>query len=404
MNKKSTFFEEVAGHNLERFHSECIAWCMGAFKQQFCIPFIEKVIDRKCDDLDKEKIIVDAEVNNCDIKIEFEMNCEKYMIFIENKIKSSESSKSITDELLKNLPPGLKKWLQEKDNKRISQTEFYFLREKYSSINKQKKLFFIYLKPSVIPKKPNMDYKYISERKFNNWDVLTGYKENPWKTMTFYELSEVQQIIDTSTSHDANSILYNEYKGFIKNKFGKGKVDITNYDANEYNYGKFDFFRLIYESLKQIFDKKIKVKLESSSAHGNEPLVEFSKEFLAPPEVKEYLKSAGKGTIDSLKLELGVQLQGVTLKFNIHAKDYHDIFPKNDNCRKQYNEWCYNKLDELTKDLRAKNRITELRKNASKTKTGCSLSQKEKLDKNMSVEEFVKKLQEVIPKFLGLTA
>jgi hypothetical protein len=103
MNKKSTFFEEVASHNLERFHSQCIAWCMRYSKTEFCIPFIEKVIERKCTNLDKEKIIVDAEVNNCDIKIEFEMNCEKYMIFIENKIKSSESRKPITDELLENL-------------------------------------------------------------------------------------------------------------------------------------------------------------------------------------------------------------------------------------------------------------------------------------------------------------
>ena len=30
----TTFFKEVAGHNLERFHSECIAWVLNKIKAQ----------------------------------------------------------------------------------------------------------------------------------------------------------------------------------------------------------------------------------------------------------------------------------------------------------------------------------------------------------------------------------
>ena len=300
---------------------------------------------------------------------------------------SPESKKPITDKLLKNLPVDLKKKLEK--SKRISQTEYYYLREKYEY--KQNKLFFVYLKPSVIPKECGLDYKYISEKKFNDWVVLTKCGvENPWKTMTFYELSEIQQKIESNNAPlSENAILYNGYKNFIKYKFGKGVVDITNYKKNESNYGKYDFFRLIYNKLLEL---EITGKLESNSSHNNEPLIEYYKEFRTPKEVKDFLKGG-----DDEFLIKGVQLQGCTLKFNIHAKDYDNVIPEK---RKQYNDWCYKKLEGLSKELIEKRLVNKLRKNPSRTKTGCSLSQIEKLDENMSVDEHVTKLKTIINIFL----
>ena len=402
MNKTpKSFFESVAAHNLERFHSECIAWCLDTFKDEFCIPFIEKITNYKNEDIKISEI--QAEDNQCDIRIVFEIDGQEHIVFIENKIKSSESKKPITDKLLKNLPVHLKKKLAalekiSEERKKLSQTEYYYLREKYEY--KQNNLFFVYLKPSVIPKEYGVNFKlvddYIAEKKFNDWVVLTECGvENPWKTMTFYELSEIQQkIVSNNASLSENAILYNGYQNFIKSKFGKGVVDITNYKKNkDGNYGAYEFFRLVYESLTQRFEGEIEGILESSSAHGNEPLVEFFKDFKTPSEVKEYLKG---GDLDYLRI--GVQLQGDTLKFNIHAKDYDNV-SKQDDCKQKYNDWCYKKLEELTKELEDKNIIGELRRNASKTKTGCSLSQKDKI-KASSVDEFVEKLQEVISKFL----
>ena len=57
MSKGTTFFKEVAKHNLERFHSECIAWGMHNFKKEFAILFIKEVTGISNINIDTIKII-----------------------------------------------------------------------------------------------------------------------------------------------------------------------------------------------------------------------------------------------------------------------------------------------------------------------------------------------------------
>ena len=45
MSKGTTFFSQVANHNLERFHSECIAWVLNTIKDKK-----HKIFDRFKDD------------------------------------------------------------------------------------------------------------------------------------------------------------------------------------------------------------------------------------------------------------------------------------------------------------------------------------------------------------------
>jgi len=92
MSKEPNFFEAVASHNLERFHSECIAWVLNTIKNKK-----HKIFDRfKDDEGDDFKFVkAVAEVQQHDIVLLYQnQTSHKYKyVFVENKTKSTLSRK-----------------------------------------------------------------------------------------------------------------------------------------------------------------------------------------------------------------------------------------------------------------------------------------------------------------------
>ena len=121
MNKPS-FFESVAHHNLERFHSECISWAFNS-SEKMLHDFIKKVAKP-----DYILDITDAEVHceryNTDILVSYKMGDSHHFIHIENKIKANEHFIAVNPEKVEKKYSGITK------NTKLSQTQFYLIRNK----------------------------------------------------------------------------------------------------------------------------------------------------------------------------------------------------------------------------------------------------------------------------------
>ena len=90
MNKKSNFFKEVASHNLERFHSECIAWVLNKIKAQDPNNEIFKKFNAGEDFYFLKAV---TEVQDHDIVLLYTNGKKFKYVFIENKTKSTFSRK-----------------------------------------------------------------------------------------------------------------------------------------------------------------------------------------------------------------------------------------------------------------------------------------------------------------------
>jgi hypothetical protein len=86
----TTFFKEVAGHNLERFHSECIAWVLNKIKAQDPNNEIFKKFNAGEDFYFLKAV---TEVQDHDIVLLYTNGKKFKYIFIENKTKSTLSRK-----------------------------------------------------------------------------------------------------------------------------------------------------------------------------------------------------------------------------------------------------------------------------------------------------------------------
>jgi hypothetical protein len=203
MNKKSNFFKEVASHNLERFHSECIAWGMHNFIEEFALLFINEVTKCKSN-IDIETITVDAEVDKSDLKLTFKHEGILHEIFVENKTKSSESIKKITKSFCEKLNTEGNKIVKEGDN--VSQTEYYFIKNSFSINDDNRTLHFCYLHSTDI----------IGEERNNNWEALRPKKiDNPWVKISYSTLFNLIKLKDIE-SEDIDSKIFIEYIKFCK--------------------------------------------------------------------------------------------------------------------------------------------------------------------------------------------
>ena len=171
------FFESVAKHNLERFHSECITWAFNSTPEMLR-NFI-KLVDDSVVSGDIEKPVVYCERYNIDILVSYRVGTQQHFIHIENKIKANEHTIKVKDP--KKLSEKFKWITKEEKVTKLSQTEYYFVRDKTEIekelCNGESALWqYLYLLPAIDNGQPK-----------NKTDLI---EEKPWKTISYWHIIE----------------------------------------------------------------------------------------------------------------------------------------------------------------------------------------------------------------------
>lgn len=348
-NKSSnSFFKSVAHHNLERFHSETIAWIFNTFPitaKNFIksvhadISSIEKI------EFDKEYCW--AELNQIDILLKYSYNSKSYQIIVENKMKASEHK--IEVEKLLNKKESFHEYrpqlndheidfldLSKKD--KLSQTEYYYFREKIeraekivdyeikndkpsfeanpysilrkyisgnvstiqSSIsiksfkkdcikflNEDKNINaeycrYVYLKPSRVDQKDfinkmknDFDLVNFDFKQLNDWNKKIG--KNQWITITYKELIKIIQdndALNDKQEEQENFLIASAYLKFIDKNI-KEKVNLDDFNKNE-EYARFDYFKLLFALVKSKF-KDVSILNSISNDNKENSIYEYIK-------------------------------------------------------------------------------------------------------------------------------
>lgn len=202
MNENNTnFFESVAHHNLERFHSETIAWILNN-NPEIVSNFIKSILGKK------EEVLISrakAEISDIDILVFYQTSKGNFIMHIENKVKASEHSISVENKIKNKIKN------QSILNKKLSQTEYYYLRNREEIESKIKFEFniesniqfewdFVYLLPALS----------FEEKKYNIWTIANI--KNPWKNICYFDL------LNCIPNNKLNPILQ-EYKVFLSDNF-----------------------------------------------------------------------------------------------------------------------------------------------------------------------------------------
>lgn len=369
-NKKNessnSFFESVAHHNLERFHSETIAWIFKTFPNS-AKNFI-KSIHTDISSIDKIELNNQycwAESNQIDILLKYSYDSKNYQIIIENKMKASEHKieaqkllkkaklnlENPFDEYNPQLNPQEIKFLNFNKEVKLSQTEYYYLREKIERENNIVNCSYVYLKPSRISdtqeyftNKIKNDLKSVNYYfdKLNTWNKKLG--KNPWLTITYTQLiNTIQKSGAIEKSEQAferysklkiekkcieDIIIANSYINFIQDKINE-KVKLDEFNQNE-DYARFDYFKLLFALVKSKFkdvsilnslsdnneENSIYEYLEAGSSNGEMPLFAFYKKIQLPLDDKfDFFKPRRKS------INIGIQIQGENIKAYVSAEN-----------------------------------------------------------------------------------
>lgn len=415
-NSNSTsFFESVAHHNLERFHSETIAWIFRAFPNS-AKEFILKIHGGKIEKNDILIIKSVAEVDQIDIKLEYSIGKDVYTIFIENKLKASEhdiSSEKLFKELDKlkikdnlsdflSLDEKASIYLSEEKFPLLSQTEYYYLREKLrflcskEKINQEEKLenfkryHFVYLKPSIIKKEDldtlseRIDYNYsiniidfFDFEKSNQWNKKLGV--NPWITFTHKAFTKFiinSDSIKTENEDVENFTIANSYLNYIQENL-LDEVNLEDFNKNP--FGEFEYFKLLFALVKaKLKDRnnypnsEIFEYIDAGSANGGAPLFAFYKK-IQTDENFTFFKDKKNNIIKKPVINLGIQLQGENFKYYISADDY-DSISISIGQQKGYGAFVQEKLENITSFVEKEG--VKFRFNSNSTKTFYSRSYK----------------------------
>ncbi len=208
-NFELNFFEQVAKHNLERFHSECIVWAMN-YSSVMLNNFIRSVAK----DLGDQEI-VDAkaycEKHSIDILLSYKLGSQHYFIHIENKVKANEHYVKVN-------PDKLQGSFKEKIDKNIvmSQTQYYYLKDKTTIVNnlvsdREPKWQYIYLVPAICDKKQQ-----------NIWNNEFTKIKNPWETISYFSIINCMpddNELNKSKNSITGNIIFNAYKNYLKTNF-----------------------------------------------------------------------------------------------------------------------------------------------------------------------------------------
>jgi hypothetical protein len=391
----NSFFESVAHHNLERFHSETIAWIFKTFPNS-AKKFI-KSIDTDISSIDKIELNNEycwAELNQIDILLKYSYNSKNYQIIIENKMKASEH-KIEAQKLLKKgkhfdeysvqLNENEIKFLLNEEVK-LSQTEYYYIREKMYREDNIEYCRHVYLKPSKINeekfKNNNSDLKIDFDfKQLNTWNKQLG--KNPWVTITYKQLiNTIQESGAIENSEQAlerysklqiekkcieDIIIANSYINFIQDNIQE-KVNLDDFNQNE-EYARFDYFKLLFALVKTKFEdvsilnsfsddnkqNSIYEYLEAGSSNGGMPLFAFYKKVKLPMDEKfDFFKPKR----ESESINIGIQIQGENIKAYVSAEEkYYDSTTINEIKKEDYAKFVRYILNKITENWKRENKL-----------------------------------------------
>ncbi len=349
MSNSTSFFNSVAKHNLERFHSECLTWLFNTNKDgvRAFLKFLHKEavnMPSEFIQINEDEIIFDneniaiSEQEQIDIQLSYGIKKEGYpsirnfKVFIENKIKASEHFIKHEKYVKLNLLNG------HKDD--VSQTVFYYCREEEKRSTDAIHLY-VYLKPTIIYAE-DLDsdtFKILQNANFN-FKQLNAWDDqsinNPWITITYLDI--LCCFLERLSNHiTEDKLLARSYLQFINNF--KSRVDFSDYNQNSADlnsFGSYDYFKVLFACLKykvsQIKNSEgenigsaIKSQIESGSSKGNSPLFIFYKVIKTGEfEYFKYInKNLNSGTPRNIKV--GIQLQGNNFKYFVSAVEYDNV-------------------------------------------------------------------------------
>lgn len=381
----NSFFESVAHHNLERFHSETIAWIFNTF-QATAKNFIKSIhngIASTEDIILNEKKCSWAELNQIDILLKYSYKEKNYQIIIENKMKASEH-KIEAQKLLKKAKLNLEnpfdeyspqlnnqeiKFLNFNKEVKLSQTEYYYLREKIERKENIENCWYVYLKPSRV----SIDQEYFTNKikndlnsvnyyfdKLNAWNKKLG--ENQWITITYQKLIKIikynEAINEKHATYD-NFFIANAYLKFVEDNI-KEDVNLNDFNQTE-EYARFDYFKLLFALVKTKFkdvsilnsfsdnneENSIYEYIEAGSSNGGIPLFAFYKKIELDEKYTFYSDSSKNNIIVKPTINVGIQVQGENFKYYVSAdNDNYDNTKVNN--QENYREFCLKILIKIT--------------------------------------------------------
>jgi hypothetical protein len=358
----TTFFSSVARHNLERFHSECLAWMFNEEHE-----LAEKLIQEVTEDEKVEFQFAFTEVQQLDLVLYYKSEGVSKAVIIENKIKAAEGRKMASEsELLwvKNLE-------DQSNPKRLSysQTEYYFLRtsaKKYFDVGgligknskelnqflgieigfskNQKDLIqiskdddcctYVYLIPAKIDNAlVKKEYQKFDFERYNNWSLIDV--DNPWKTISYKELCRYCGGFKTISDNQGGLIkAYGEYLIQMASDLEE-KLNGQFEKYNPSNFGTYEYFRVLRaalfdeDSTNTLFNnEEDNIIARPGSSNNGEAILDIylrKKIELKIDDLIEYVRPSQNNSPQFEGFTLGIQVQGSKVKLFLAADNYENI-------------------------------------------------------------------------------
>ena len=359
----TSFFKDVAQHNLERFHSECLAWLFNTEKEM--AQEVIRMLLSKFEDYDSsvpvEFIQAFTEVQQLDLVLYFRSQEENKALIIENKVKASEGSKLLSKQ-------EKSAWnISFKVGPIFSQTEYYHLRpiarKNFKeeglnlSLDQPREGIWIYDPKSLPktktqePKFPKGSEKWILIRKedcfpvylipakweaqlvqkyfpknydssnYNTWRQ-EGLGKNPWKTASYVEL--VKACLDIAKeSTGGNRILVEDYLAHLK-ELSENYQKTMNAQFEAYapsKFGAYEYFKVIAAALTEKAASEnpsllVEAVARPGSSKSGDPILDMS--------LKQGITLNLTHTKSTTLFTIGIQVQGKSVKLFIAAAQYKD--------------------------------------------------------------------------------
>jgi len=372
MDTKTSFFKEVAQHNLERFHSECLAWLFNS--EHDIANQVIRMLLSKFDGQDShaqvEFLYAFTEVQQLDLVLYFRSYGVNKAILIENKIKASEGSKVLSkqEKISWNSKfneghifsqteyyyhrPMARKNLREEginltldsildgiliyDTKILSktknqETKFFNVHKNWILIQKEN-CFPIYLIPAKWEERIRNQYSFtnINLEQYNTWRK-DEFGENPWKTVSYGDLVTTCKSAK-KTSFGENQILINSYLSHLEQLSFIYQTDMNaQFEAYEPSkFGAYEYFKLLATALNAKTKEPgenpnlfVNLTPRPGSSNSGDPILDIS--------LKEGLTLKSTTTKSGALFNIGIQVQGEKVKIFIAAADYGQVKIENKN-------------------------------------------------------------------------
>ena len=399
----SNFFESVDKYNLERFHSECLAWVFSNYhdctKEFICK--VKNIANRKKYNIEIIKVL--SEVDNIDIKIEYKINNKVESIIIENKIKSTEH------------------FIKDK-----SQTEYYY------DNHKDGNTIFVYLTKYILKRDEVIKIHKISAKDldsirfdFKKQNIWRKTEINPWITISYEDLSKIFEKNRPITLSNSN-VIFNEYIDYIVNwkcnasdyLHFNSAASILTIDKNGFNYLYYTLlFHLLLAKLEKGSSKILDYYnyetnrgnlssffyyFKNGSANSSDPLFAFFRRIKIDKVTRKYFKITNTNMCTDFDyINVGIQMQGDTIKYytSIDDKDYDYVTTTDRDKYMEYSKKTFFKEDILKKI--SKN-FSLFKSNNCKTKTFYSKSFQFKDFEKNDIKSNLDLIHDVVVKFFKI--